>query len=230
MQNLLTGKKRLKGFIEDWVEVKLSDAFEFLKSYSISREGLATENDKYQIYCIHYGDIHSFYETEFLDFSVQQKIPKLIKDTQQVNEKDHLQEGDIIMADASEDYEGVGEAVEVFNIRNKIAIGGLHTFVLRGNPEVMARGFRGYFFNSETVRNTLRKVATGTSVYSVSKTQINKLRFSIPKSLKEQIAIADILKAAGKEIQLLKTKSEKLKEKKKWLMQVLLTGKKRLKI
>jgi type I restriction enzyme S subunit len=37
-----------------------------------------------------------------------------------------------------------------------------------------------------------------------------------------------VLQAADKEIQLLKTKTEKLREKKKGLMQILLTGKKRL--
>ncbi len=45
----------------------------------------------------------------------------------------------------------------------------------------------------------------------------------------EQTAIAEVLQAADKEISLLKAKVEKLKEQKKGLMQVLLTGKKRLK-
>jgi len=39
-----------------------------------------------------------------------------------------------------------------------------------------------------------------------------------------------VLKGADKEIKLLKTKIEKLREQKKGLMQVLLTGKKRLSI
>ena len=46
----------------------------------------------------------------------------------------------------------------------------------------------------------------------------------------EQTAIAQVLQAADKEIQLLKAKTEKLREQKKGLMQVLLTGKKRLRI
>ena len=48
--------------------------------------------------------------------------------------------------------------------------------------------------------------------------------------MKEQIAIAQVLQAIDKEIQLLKTKTAKLREQKKGLMQVLLMGKKRLKI
>lgn len=46
---------------------------------------------------------------------------------------------------------------------------------------------------------------------------------------KEQTAIARILQTADQEIQLLKSKVEKMKEQKKGVMQVLLTGKKRLK-
>jgi len=46
--------------------------------------------------------------------------------------------------------------------------------------------------------------------------------------IEEQTAIAQVLQAADKEIQLLKKKCNKLKEQKKGLMQVLLTGKKRL--
>ncbi|MDR0802759.1 restriction endonuclease subunit S [Fluviicola sp.] len=53
------------------------------------------------------------------------------------------------------------------------------------------------------------------------------MKFFIP-SISEQTKIAQILQTADKEIQLLKSKSEKLKEQKKGLMQQLLTGKKRL--
>ncbi|TAD86937.1 MAG: restriction endonuclease subunit S, partial [Bacteroidetes bacterium] len=49
-------------------------------------------------------------------------------------------------------------------------------------------------------------------------------------SFEEQTAIAQVLEAADKEISLLKAKAEKLRERKKGLMQQLLTGKVRLKI
>lgn len=63
----------------------------------------------------------------------------------------------------------------------------------------------------------------------MSKSDFIKLEFSLP-DFKEQTAIAQILQAADKEIELLKTKCDKMKEQKKGLMQQLLTGKKRLKI
>ena len=56
-----------------------------------------------------------------------------------------------------------------------------------------------------------------------------QLEMKLP-SYEEQTAIAQVLQAADKEIKLLKTKCNKLKEQKKGLMQQLLTGKKRLTI
>jgi restriction endonuclease S subunit len=53
------------------------------------------------------------------------------------------------------------------------------------------------------------------------------IKIKLP-SYEEQTAIAQVLQAADKEISLLKAKAEKLREQKKGLMQVLLTGKKRL--
>ena len=55
------------------------------------------------------------------------------------------------------------------------------------------------------------------------------MKFFIP-SIEEQTAIAEVLQTAEKEIELRKAKAEKLKEQKKGLMQQLLTGRKRLKI
>ena len=62
----------------------------------------------------------------------------------------------------------------------------------------------------------------------MSKSDFIKLEFLLPE-YKEQTAIAQVLQAADKEISLLKLKAEKLREKKKGLMQQLLTGKIRVK-
>ena len=54
-----------------------------------------------------------------------------------------------------------------------------------------------------------------------------QLEMKLP-TYEEQTAIAQVLQAVDREISLLKAKAEKLREQKKGLMQVLLTGKKRL--
>lgn len=63
----------------------------------------------------------------------------------------------------------------------------------------------------------------------MSKKDFINLEFLLPE-FEEQTAIADVLQTADKEIKLLKAKRDKLKEQKKGLMQVLLTGKVRVKI
>lgn len=63
----------------------------------------------------------------------------------------------------------------------------------------------------------------------MSKSDFIKLEFLLPV-YKEQTAIAQVLQAAEKEINLLKAKVEKLREQKRGLMQDLLTGRVRLKI
>lgn len=63
----------------------------------------------------------------------------------------------------------------------------------------------------------------------MSKSGFIKLEFLLPEYI-EQTAIAQVLQAADKEIRLLKAKAKKLREQKKGLMQQLLTGKKRLTI
>lgn len=227
MQVLLTGKKRLPGFEGEWKRIKLGDAFEFIKSFAISRDGLHTADINDSINCVHYGDIHALYEGEFLDFRNQQGIPQLLNKNIGINSKDYLKDGDIIMADASEDYEGVGEAIEVKNLGEKTAVGGLHTIVLRDMKGISTEFFRAYLFASEPVRNELRKKATGTSVYSVAKSTLQNLTLVIPSS-EEQIAIARILISADYDIESTKKVQNQLVVQWKGLMQVLLTGKKRL--
>jgi type I restriction enzyme S subunit len=84
------------------------------------------------------------------------------------------------------------------------------------------------FYLLQTQKQQLKSFATGSTFFEISKADIINFPLSIINSLSEQTAIAQVLQAADKEIQLLKTKCNKLKEQKKGLMQVLLTGKKRL--
>ena len=56
---------------------------------------------------IHYGDIHATYKTELIDFKTETRIPYLKDEYINVN-LNYLQEGDLVLADASEDLVGIG--------------------------------------------------------------------------------------------------------------------------
>lgn len=234
MQQLLTGKKRLQGFSreneyketeiglipEDWEIIKVEEAFRFLSTASFSRDQLGSEGN---VQCLHYGDIHTKYD-EFIDFTFVE-LPKVIG--KRGLSYPLLQDGDIIMADASEDYTGLCKSVEIKNVGNKKAISGLHTILLRERNNVFENGFKGYIFKINEVRKQLIELSTGMKVFGVSKKNLEQVFIPVPTK-PEQTAIAQILTDMDNEIAQLEKERDKYVRLKSGMMQVLLTGKVRL--
>ncbi len=217
------------GNISDgWSLLPVGDVFDFVKSYAFSRENLVndTSNDD-GIGNIHYGDIHSTYSSSSINLE-EVSVP-MIKDRAFIPKVgDLLVDGDLIMADASEDYEGVGVTVSVHGIGDKKIIGGLHTFVLRDNKNKTDKYFRQYIFRNPKMRNSLQKVANGVSVYGISKTAVSKILLPIPPIL-EQRRIVAILETWDKAIdELIKLIAFK-QQIKNGLMEKILNGVVRLK-
>ena len=75
----------------------------------------------------------------------------------------------------------------------------------------------------------LRKIATGTSVYGITKSNLSKVKLLVP-SITEQKKIADILSSVDEKMESLKQKSEEFSNLKKGLMEQLLTGRIRVKV
>ncbi len=211
----------------DWEEERFDNVFQFLPTNSFSRENLTQEETRNKIQNIHYGDIHSKFENEILDCATEQ-LP-FIRDEMIINQNfNFIQDGDLVIADVSEDYEGIGECVEVNNVGSKKIVSGLHTFLARDNSNKTAQGFRTYIFNNPKVHIELKKIATGISVYSISKNNLQKLKLPIPP-FPEQQKIAAILSTWDVAIDNCKAIIEKIKERNKGLAQQLLTGKIRVK-
>lgn len=222
MQRLLTGKQRLPGFSEPWKKVKLGECFSFLKTSSYSR---AETTDCGEVHYIHYGDIHTKYPLHIFPKDINIYIS-----TKQASKSDCLKTGDLILLDASEDYEGTTKCVELLNISDdEKVVSGLHTLALRDSTQNFINGFRAYITSIPFVKNNFWKQVTGIKVYGVSKDNLKKIKIPIP-SLSEQKAIADILSKADEEIDLLTAKLSALKSQKKGLMQKLLTGQIRVKV
>jgi len=220
MQELLTGKKRLPGFSGEWEVKKLGEIFAFLKTANNSREDFIESGD---IAYIHYGDIHTRW-TNFLDCS-KDYLPHIKK--QKVKDVPFLENGDLIIADVSEDYAGIGSCVEIKNIGELKVVAGLHTLLLRGKKNIVADGFKGYFTELAGVKDSLIRIATGISVYGISKYNLKNIEVKIPP-INEQTAIAQILSDMDAEIEQLEQKRDKYRMIKQGMMQELLTGKTRL--
>ena len=210
-----------------WQLVPVSDVFTFVKSYAFSRDNLTNgvlAGDK--IGNIHYGDIHATYTSENIDLSKIQ-IP-IVKDVAfNPKKEDLLKDGDLIMADASEDYDGIGVTISVHGIGKNKVVGGLHTFVLRDEKGLTSEYYRQYIFLNKEIRNELQKVANGVSVYGISKTALAKMELPLP-SLSEQNRIVSVLETWDKSIEKLSTKIEMKRQIKLGLNQNILTGRKRL--
>lgn len=210
-----------------WVAIYVSEIFKYVKSYAFSREHLLNDtSNKEGIGNIHYGDIHSTFYAPSIDLR-KVSVPEIRNKSFVPKTDDLLRDGDLIMVDASEDYEGVGTTVLLNGLGNKKVVGGLHTYVLRDVANKTNKEFRQYIFRNPKIRRSLQKVANGVSVYGISKKEISKLLLSIPP-LPEQKRIVAVLETWDKTIELLKKKIKIKKQIKKGLMQELLTGKTRL--
>lgn len=237
MQNLLTGKMKPDGtfrtpeefYIDEkfgkvpvgWEVKRVDEVFDFYPTASYSRSMLKEDGVcKY----IHYGDIHTRFDT-FLDIS-EKSLPYISNDM--IKKFVLLKDGDIVISDTSEDYDGVGKLVELVNVGESKVISGLHTLLLRSKTDELLNGFKGYLFNEERVRLEFLKYVTGIKVYSISKNSLSKVLLPIPTRM-EQEQIKKKLDAVNNEMLVLKNKIKKLERLKVSLMQNLLTGKVRTK-
>jgi type I restriction enzyme S subunit len=220
MQELLTGKRRLPGFSWEWETKTIGSLFWFLGTANNPRSDLSMSGN---VEYIHYGDIHTRWKT-FLNC---EKTTLPFIDEDKVRNVPLLEDGDLVMVDASEDYAGVGVSVEIKNVTGRRIVAGLHTLLLRGNKEELANGFKGYLQYIPALKNELVKVATGVSVYGLLKRNIEGISIRLPKVV-EQRAIAAVLSDMDAEIAALEARRDKTRLLKQGMMQELLSGRIRL--
>lgn len=203
---------------ENWESKTIDQLFDFFGGFSASRSQLTNIGSLY----LHYGDIHNLSKTYINVDEDDNWLPRLDKDPSTLKEQVFLQNGDIVFADASEDYEGIGKSVVIENPSNENFVSGLHTIIARDKSTQLDIKYKRYCFSTYHVREQFRALATGTSVYGISKSNIGKIVILIP-SIEEQQKIAGILSILDEQIEQTNQLIEKTKELKKGLMQKLLT-------
>ena len=218
MQKLFSQQIRFKADdgceFGDWRKVKFSESFVFHNTNSYSRALLSEVGE---VMNIHYGDIHTKFS---MLFDVSKEIVPFLNDqidSTKIAENQFLKEGDLVIADASEDYKDIGKAIEVVHLNNQKVVAGLHTYIARP-VQPFALGFCGYLMQTFEVREQIKKLATGTSVLGISKTNIGKVEIKLP-SLEEQTKIANFLSSIDQKIEVVAQQIEQAKLWKKGLLQ-----------
>lgn len=188
---------RFSEFSEEWGNKKLGDLMTFKVTNAYSRDNLNYESGI--VKNIHYGDIHTKFQTLF-DLE-KENVPYINKDISlnRISEDLYCEEGDVIFADASEDLNDVGKSIEIINLNGEKLLSGLHTLLARPQKNNFSKGFLGYLFKSDFVRNQIKREAQGSKVLSINVSRISNIHLSFP-SISEQQKISEFLSLLDKRI------------------------------
>jgi type I restriction enzyme S subunit len=220
MQQLLSGQTRLPGFGWEWEHRRLGDFVQFLKNGVNSRAELEHHGDvKY----LHYGDIHGA-SGVFLD-AARTAMPCLPR--AKASALDRLRDGDLVLADASEDMDGIGKAVELRVAAGSEVVSGLHTIAARFDKHVLADGFKAYLQFMPQFSRHLKRLAAGTKVFATNRGHVASAELNLP-GVEEQVAISSVLSDMDADLSALEARLTKTRAIKQGMMQELLTGRTRL--
>ena len=212
MQKLLTGKKRLKGFSEPWVEKKLGE------NATILRGGSPRPIEDYITDCqdglnwIKIGDVKP--DDKYFRKTAEKIKKEGLAKTRQVKK------GDFILSNSM----SFGRPY-ILDIDGCIHDGWL---VIQDYQEAYDMQFLYYVLCSDGVKNQYIAMAAGSSVQNLNKEKVANVILNAPVSLEEQTAIASVLSSMDDEISALEAKKAKYEQIKQGMMQQLLTGKIRL--
>ncbi|HJD00796.1 MAG TPA: restriction endonuclease subunit S [Candidatus Dwaynia gallinarum] len=200
MQNLLTGRKRLKGFNGEWKKVKLGEICYCLDN--LRKPLNANERIKIKGNYPYYG------ANGVVDYI-----------------SDYIFETDIILlAEDGGNFEQFETKPIAIFVDEKCWVNN-HAHILKAKEEHLNL----YIFYSLQHKD-IRKYINGTTRTKLTKSDMEEIILEISMDIEEQKAIAEILTTADKELKLLQEELEEEKRKKKVLMQLLLTGIVRVKV
>ncbi len=211
MQNLLSGKKRLKGFDGTHKAYTYSELLKIIK-----RDITWDDNKRYELISVRRRSGGIFFRDALYGHQIK------VKNLRIVNEGDFLFSKMQILHGAS--------ALVTKEFANA-KISGSYIAVIAKEPKLLNMEYfqwysqMPYFYHQTYISSYGVHIEKMTFDFNT----FLQLKMKLP-SFEEQTSIAKVLNEAHKEIAFLKAKTEKLREQKKGMMQVLLTGKKRLKI
>lgn len=216
MQQLLTGRTRLKGFNQPWKTACIgSDTYVKAR---IGWQGLTTneylDNGKYNLV----GGI------DFKDGKVDWKHCFYVSEWRFKQDRNiQLKDGDVLIS-----KDGTIGKVAYVNVLPKPATLNSGVFVIRSKKEILRQEYLALVFLSPLFKDFVDELVAGSTIQHLYQKDIIKFSFSIPSTTSEQHAIASILTDMDNEITELEKKKSKYEKLKQGMMQQLLTGRIRL--
>ena len=218
LQELLTGKKRLPGFNEEWEELNFAESAK-LKA-RIGWQGLTTSEylQSGYAYLITGTDFHNGrikWETcHFVD-------EKRYKQDLNIQIKKH----DILLTKDGT----IGKVAYISSVQKPTTLNS-GVFVIRpAKEDSFDPNFVYHILNSFLFDNFLAKLSAGSTINHLYQKDFVDFTFKAPSELVEQQAIAQVLSDMDSEIDQLEKKLAKYQQIKQGMMQELLTGRIRLK-
>lgn len=217
MRELLSGKKRMPGFNEEWEELNFAESAK-LKA-RIGWQGLTTSEylQSGYAYLVTGTDFHNgkikWDTCHFVD-------EKRYKQDVNIQIKKH----DILLTKDGT----IGKVAYISDIPKPATLNS-GVFVIRSAKEkTFDPNFVYYILNSFIFDNFLAKLSAGSTINHLYQKDFVGFTFKAPSELVEQQAIAQVLSNMDSEIEQLEKKLAKYQQIKQGMMQVLLTGRIRL--
>ncbi|MGX8219659.1 restriction endonuclease subunit S [Psychrobacter celer] len=216
MQQLLTGKKRLlddngKRFEGEWEEVQLGE-LAFIDKKSL---GKSTPDD-FEFKYISLSDVSEGVISNSTETYVYESAPSRARRI--------ISENDVLLSTVRPNLKGFAKAKAEHD--GFVASTGFS--VITAKKQASSDYIYHYVFGEHITRQ-IYALVVGSNYPAINSSEVSKLKILKP-SLEEQQKIATVLTNADKEIDLLEQQLTDLQQEKKALMQVLLTGKKRVRI
>ena len=210
MQQLLSGKKRLKGFTEPWVEKKLGDVV-------TNSTGLTYSPNNVQKYCT-LGLRSTNIKNGKLIFEdnvcVEMSIPERAK----------VHTNDLLVCVRNGSKALIGKSAVITEDAEGMAFGAFMT-ILRANG--IEQIFLNYYWQTDFVQKQVRD-NMGATINQITNADISDFDIYVPYSFTEQQSIASVLTFMDNELSALEAKRKKYEQIKQGMMQQLLTGRIRL--
>lgn len=208
-------KQSVLGFIpKEWHVVNLGEIFEFKNGINASKESYGTGIKFINVMEVIYNNVIT---------------SKIIPGTIQIEESQKqlysVKNGDVLFNRTSETTNEIGLS-SVYLDSELVVFGG---FVIRGRSvdKSLVDNFKKFCFRSDALRRQIIKGGQGAVRSNIGQGDLEKIKLLVPP-LSEQKAIADLLSTWDRAIDLTSKLIAKKEQRKKWLVQQLITGKKRL--